>query len=462
MHVVLISVGSRGDAEPFCSIAASLLQKQATAQTTAKENGIQIDLFLQKDLTHLAPTCAVDGVLRVHELPFTQQDFYRFVASPHKDSIHHPNPRVQFVGIIAEVINHLVLPCYDDVISHCHEDAKGDLTLVASSLARPLALAVAAAHRRCRVALVQLQPLQPVPEFPHYSHSEASIEALEKLKGKEGRDDAAGDSRDENLESYWEPERFQHQFVLDRLSKITGDENPIDFAKDVQPALLGDRPDVRIVNAFSQQLIPPVGKAWHIGPLADAYVLEEPMPDARRDEFLKRRPICVGYGSMPFDKVSIVLSALEALNRPAVLVGSCFVEALQQQKEEDTTGSLSTWTQGNTYAVSSLPYPWLLPQCTMMLSHGGAGVVNATLRAGIPHVISPLMGDQFFWAQLLERRKLGVQADNLTQLTEAGVTDGIRRADAMAEYAKDIGEAIRADTKGVRVLVDHLLAWPEA
>ena len=42
------------------------------------------------------------------------------------------------------------------------------------------------------------------------------------------------------------------------------------------------------------------------------------------------------------------------------------------------------------------------------MSHGGAGVLHSTLRAGIPAVIAPLMGDQFAWARLVDARYLGV------------------------------------------------------
>jgi UDP:flavonoid glycosyltransferase YjiC (YdhE family) len=44
----------------------------------------------------------------------------------------------------------------------------------------------------------------------------------------------------------------------------------------------------------------------------------------------------------------------------------------------------------------------------MMLCHGGAGVVHATLlRAAIPLVISLLMGDQFFFAKLVQAKNIG-------------------------------------------------------
>ena len=48
-----------------------------------------------------------------------------------------------------------------------------------------------------------------------------------------------------------------------------------------------------------------------------------------------------------------------------------------------------------------------LPQCRCMVSHGGAGVLHSTLRAGIPAIIAPFFGDQFFHAKLIQARELG-------------------------------------------------------
>ena len=62
----------------------------------------------------------------------------------------------------------------------------------------------------------------------------------------------------------------------------------------------------------------------------------------------------------------------------------------------------------------------------MMLCHGGAGVVHAALRAGVPPVISPLMGDQFFFAELLSAKGLGVRASAaLVSMTTDELIDAI-------------------------------------
>lgn len=50
----------------------------------------------------------------------------------------------------------------------------------------------------------------------------------------------------------------------------------------------------------------------------------------------------------------------------------------------------------------SIPYAWLLPQCSVAVHHGGSGTTAACLKSGIPQVICPFVLDQFYWAERME------------------------------------------------------------
>ena len=58
------------------------------------------------------------------------------------------------------------------------------------------------------------------------------------------------------------------------------------------------------------------------------------------------------------------------------------------------------------YVVEKIPHDWLFPRIDAALHHGGAGTTGASLRAGIPTLIKPWFGDQFFWGARVQ--KLGV------------------------------------------------------
>eukprot|EP00978_Attheya_sp_CCMP212_P018374 scaffold50201_cov50-Attheya_sp.AAC.4 len=451
MRVLLIAVGSRGDAEPFCSLAVSL---------AGSDQVDTVDLFLQKDLKHLVPNNTHQGdetldKIHYHELPFTQMDFYKYVGarSPPQAGAGHANPRVQFLGIVTDIMGELVLPCYTDVKKTTMEGKAVD-AIVASSLARQLAMEVAGQmEKKTPVYLVQLQSIVPTKDFPHYSKQEECINALVHQ---------TGDNSSDNLESFLELERLQHDFLKvhanDKLSDLPNYKKEqaldLDFDQDVVPALTGhdtQRLDLWMVNAVSTHLIPPPSdagsKVLNCGGLADAYIPSNFEPPADLVSFLdslgNKRPICFGYGSMPFGKAELVMEALFEVDSPAILVGSAMMGILDklQPQQKESSDEQTSWIQENIHCVASIPYAWLLARCSMMFSHGGAGVVHATLRAGIPALISPLMGDQFLFAQYLQAKGLGVQASgNLGALTKEDILRSIQAAESCQEACRALGE----------------------
>jgi len=452
MRVLLITVGSRGDAEPFCALASAL----ATA-------GHGAALYLQTDLQHLAPAC--DSVT-LHELPFTQMDFYKYVGSP-RHGKNHGNPRVRFVGIVADIVCALVLPCAAAILadSAAKPPDQRPTVIVASSLAREVAL-VLAAKLGIPVALIQLQPHVPTGDFPHYSNHETCVRAIlargeqageAKDEEEEGGSsaDSAPSSRTANLESYWEPERSMREFCRADLERLYGDLQlaASSFDEDLAPSLRGQTDHVWMVNAFSHRIIPKCSdhnspNILEVGCLAHDWIPQGWSPPLELEAFLadcvEEPPVCVGYGSMPFDKMRalMVVEALTRTGRRGVLVGSAMAEL------ED---------RPDIFTVQAVPYAWLLPRCSMMLSHGGAGVVHATLAAGIPAVISPLMGDQFFFAAILEARGLGVQCGaNLTNITADEVAESIDKALACCDACREMGKAMREDGDGAAALVAGL------
>lgn len=427
MRVLLLSVGSRGDTEPFCSLANVLLK-----------NGIDVEYALQKDMNYLVPS----GV-NVHALPFEASDFYKFMDPSHgKD---HPNPRVRFIGIIADVIAELVLPCWKqilDVAATCD-------VIICSSLARSLSFALT---QKLSIAtyLLHLQPLFPTALFPHYSHTDECVDCLTKnSKVLEPK----------YLEGYWELERFQYDFLNERLNKVymEMDLKPLLTFDETKKILSGHASDVHIVNAFSNAIIPTVPDSgpnvYDVGPLADSYVpqnFDVPKDDSDVQVFLKeKKPICIGFGSMPYDPSKVVglLKVVQDLNQAVILVG----KALKLPESTETVDS--TWVEQNVRHVDVLPYAWLLPRCSVMVCHGGAGVVNATLRVGIPIVISPLMGDQFTFAKLLEAKGLGSQAGNhMNTMTQDEFKAALEKAMKCKEAAATTGLKIQSWPNGVDTL----------
>ncbi|KAG6903130.1 hypothetical protein C0995_004677 [Termitomyces sp. Mi166 len=96
------------------------------------------------------------------------------------------------------------------------------------------------------------------------------------------------------------------------------------------------------------------------------------------------------------------------------------------------------------YMLDRVPHDWLFPQIDAALHHGGAGTTGASLRAGIPTLIKPWFGDQFFWGARVHRLGAGLRVPSLRvsdlvhALTKA-TTDSV-----MKEKAAAVGEKIRS------------------
>ena len=205
-----------------------------------------------------------------------------------------------------------------------------------------------------------------------------------------------------------------------------------------------------LANAFTDQVIPVCSdhgdNIWNIGALADDYLPSDWKAPQELVDFLNSsdtKPICVGYGSMPFEQTQMIMDSLPRTHERAVLVGAAMMSA-----EVDDSSRI--------FAIESVPYSFLLPKCSMMLSHGGAGVIHATLRAGILSIVSPLMDDQFFWAKLLEAKGLGVVAGPLPDLSADILTKSIVKARNCTEACEAVGKAICEQESGAQRMAEML------
>ncbi|RXK41092.1 hypothetical protein M231_01495 [Tremella mesenterica] len=97
------------------------------------------------------------------------------------------------------------------------------------------------------------------------------------------------------------------------------------------------------------------------------------------------------------------------------------------------------------YGLEKVPHGWLFPKIQAALHHGGAGTVGASLRSGIPTIIKPWFGDQFFWANRVTRLGVGLK---LASLRSDEIADALVKATSnriMIEKAARVGERIRAE-----------------
>ena len=71
-------------------------------------------------------------------------------------------------------------------------------------------------------------------------------------------------------------------------------------------------------------------------------------------------------------------------------------------------------------AIDKAPFNLLFPLADYVIHHGGAGTTATALEAGIPQMICPVLhpvGDQYFWGKQIEKKSLGVEPIPLKKLT---------------------------------------------
>lgn len=150
-------------------------------------------------------------------------------------------------------------------------------------------------------------------------------------------------------------------------------------------------------------------------------------------------PVYVGFGSMPAQDAArttaTVLTALERAGQRGVLATGY-------------GGLTASSLPASVHLIDAAPHDWLFPQMAAVVHHGGAGTTGAGLRAGVPAVICPFFGDQPFWGRRVVALGAGPLPIPQRRLTAAALGEAIGRAasdKAMRERAAALGVQIRAE-----------------
>lgn len=122
-------------------------------------------------------------------------------------------------------------------------------------------------------------------------------------------------------------------------------------------------------------------------------------------------PILLSFGSSPtkVKVASLVLHAQKMLNLRFIIVAGWSNWNSSELSENQ-----------NIKIVTSVSYQLLLPQVKAMVHHGGIGTTAACLRAGKPMFICPViypLGDQNFWGIQAYKKGVGVKPIPLAKLS---------------------------------------------
>ena len=94
--------------------------------------------------------------------------------------------------------------------------------------------------------------------------------------------------------------------------------------------------------------------------------------------------------------------------------------------------------------TNAVPHDWLFRQIDAAVHHGGAGTTGASLRAGVPTVIHPFFGDQWFFSTRVQDLGVGVEVKHITTKALGRALWFACHDYRMREKAKILGEQIRS------------------
>ena len=130
---------------------------------------------------------------------------------------------------------------------------------------------------------------------------------------------------------------------------------------------------------------------------ADDYV-----PPADLEAFLTSYHKClfVTFGSMvnadPAGATRAVLAVLEKHRIPAIL--NTFSGGLKRPAAD---------VPDHIYFTERIPYSWIFPRMYAVIHHGGSGTTHMAARSGCAQLLVPHIFDQFYWAWKIQQHGLG-------------------------------------------------------
>lgn len=201
---------------------------------------------------------------------------------------------------------------------------------------------------------------------------------------------------------------------------------------------------IPLLYGFSPQVVaPPADWGEHVH-VTGYWFLDHPatwQPDPKLVRFLAAgpAPVYIGFGSMASNDATrtshIVLEAIQRAGVRAVLATG-------------VGGLIAEHVPDNVFLLEEAPHDWLFPRMGAIVHHGGAGTTAAAFRAGKPQLVCPFFSDQPFWGQRVAALGVGPQpikqkklsVDQLAQALSSLTQDQVMRISAA-----ELGAKIRAE-----------------
>lgn len=202
--------------------------------------------------------------------------------------------------------------------------------------------------------------------------------------------------------------------------------------------------------AFSPEIVPPPSD-WPQHAFVQGYWFLDPpsgwAPPERLVQFLNggEPPVYIGFGSMtvprPEELTRAVIEGVRKAGRRAIL-GTGWGTITAGSDSEDIL------------FVGDVPHGWLFERVSGAIHHGGTGTTAQAFRAGIPQMAVPFLADQPFWGHRIWKLGVGPAAVPIATFDSEQLRRGLAHMElpAVRSAAREMGHRIRAERGAERTV----------
>ncbi len=402
MTITILAVGSQGDVQPYLALAVGL-----------KKDGYSVRFASNSNFADLAASYDLDFFS-------IQLDSFEFTQDSQTQSWLYAESIPDLILSTNRVIRPMLTSIMADVIAAC----QGSEAIIYHSYALPFIY-----YLGKQLGI----PCIPASLHPMPTRSYPAI--LSNIR--------RSPSRALNLLTHLLVHQISWQVFLPVVRKHWRGKTSVpligpykNILKERQPILCGYSPLVLPRSEDLPEHVTITGY-WFLDPHPKW------QPDPALAEFLKAtpRPIYLGFGSMGNpaqnqDTAKIILEALAETGERAVLSTGWSGLGIDQPLPK------------NVFLIKNTPHKWLFPQMAAIVHHGGAGTTGAALSAGVPNIVVPHFGDQYYWGRRVAELGAGPEPIVRKKLSVGRLTAAISTAlhdSGMRERAASLGAKISAE-----------------
>lgn len=166
-----------------------------------------------------------------------------------------------------------------------------------------------------------------------------------------------------------------------------------------------DKQKIPTLYCYSEHIFPKPAE-WGDNIYVTGYwkscIEEDYEPSEELSNFLDQHPksLFVSFGSIP----------TEHLTNPEEFYG-IFIKYCEEKKISLIIGkgwsTTNIKSSKNVFVTGEVPYDFLLRYVNLMVHHGGAGTVSSCAHSGVPMLVVPFFGDQYFWGKQVQDLGIG-------------------------------------------------------